>query len=80
MPTARAWSNAFVLNGCLYAVGGILEDRSCTAVVERYDPSTNSWTTMHPMSNARKWFAVCTVVQEEEEEVNLFDAMIARAT
>ena len=78
MPTARSLVNAVVLNECLYAVGGRLQDASCTAVVERYDPVADSWTTMHPMGTARNAFGVCTIVQEEV--VNLFDVMIARAT
>ena len=79
MPTSRYGLSAFVLNGCLYAAGGLLQDVSNTAAVESYDPSTDSWTTVQPMGTARGVFGMCTVAQEGEE-VDLFDAMIVRAT
>ena len=79
MPTSRSELSVFVLNDCLYAAGGWVEDESNTAEVEQYDPSTDSWTMAHPMCTTRQMFGMCTV-EQEGEEVDLFDAMIARAT
>ena len=79
MPTARAELGATVLGGFLYAAGGWLSTWTTTAAVERYDPSTDSWTGMQPMGNARRLLGMCSVVREGEE-VDLFDAMIARAS
>ena len=40
------------LGGPLYAVGG-LNDTTCYNTVERYDPDTDVWTSVSPMSSAR---------------------------
>jgi N-acetylneuraminic acid mutarotase len=43
MPTARLALVVGVVNGMLYAIGG-LDDSARVTVVEAYDPSTNTWT------------------------------------
>ncbi len=58
MPTARGGGYRFGLtassNGKLYAIGGFSAQlQSPIAVVEEYDPSTDSWSTMDPMLTAR---------------------------
>ncbi len=59
MPTGRQDIGAAVLNGHLYAVGGwnpALTASGELAVVEVYDPGTNTWTTKAPMPTARSLF------------------------
>jgi hypothetical protein len=53
------------LGGLLYAVGGVVpfdasqpHSSGKTAVVEVYDPATNSWKPVHPMSVRRNALAV----------------------
>jgi len=60
MPTARGALAAGVVNGLLYAVGGIVDSpvQTIFATVEAYDPTTNTWTTKAPMPTARWALAV----------------------
>jgi N-acetylneuraminic acid mutarotase len=48
MPTPRVGLEVGVVNGILYAIGGLDSVVRVTAV-EAYDPSTNTWTTKAPM-------------------------------
>ncbi len=57
MPTARAGLGAAVVNGKIYAIGG-LNNNTYLSVNEEYDPATNSWTTKAPMPTARSGFAI----------------------
>jgi N-acetylneuraminic acid mutarotase len=57
MPTARAGLGVAVVNGKIYAIGG-LNNNTYLSVNEEYDPSTNSWTTKAPMPTARSGFAI----------------------
>ncbi|XP_043281297.1 kelch-like protein 5 isoform X2 [Venturia canescens] len=55
-----------VLNGYLYALGGhdapkSNPDASRLDCVERYDPKTDTWTMVAPMSIARETVGVCTL-------------------
>ncbi len=55
MPTARATAAAGVIGGKLYVVGGecdglaVCGGKAATAVLEVYDPATDTWTTKTPM-------------------------------
>ena len=49
MPTARALTTASELDGKIYVIGGTFSKTSpATAVVEVYDPITNTWDTTAP--------------------------------
>jgi N-acetylneuraminic acid mutarotase len=52
MPTSRMDLAVGVVNGILYAVGG-LGTGSYLVTIESYDPSTNTWTTKASMSTER---------------------------
>jgi kelch-like protein 17 (actinfilin) len=75
MATGRAQHGTFVLNGCIYAVGGLDENRIALASMEKYDPATDSWSAVKPMHQARKRLGV----ESMKVEVNLFDSLIAKA-
>ncbi len=50
MPTARKRLAVGVVNGILYAIGGIgVSGTQVLSTVEAYDPMTNTWTTKAPM-------------------------------
>ncbi len=53
MPTARFAHRVAVVNGMLYAVGGVSAAGAILATVESYDPVTNTWTSRTPMPTAR---------------------------
>jgi N-acetylneuraminic acid mutarotase len=59
MPTARYYLAAAVLNGRIYVLGGFGE--ACQAVVECYDPTTNKWTSVAPMSVPKYALAAASV-------------------
>jgi kelch-like protein 17 (actinfilin)/kelch-like protein 20 len=61
MRVARNKAGAAVLNGRLYVAGGSSGNTVTSnhlRSVERYDPSTNSWETVAPMSTTRRGFVV----------------------
>ena len=51
MSEARREFQTEVINGKIYAIGGV-----SASTAEVYDPTTNSWTTLAPMSNVRYRF------------------------
>ena len=53
LPTPREGLAVGVVDGVLYAVGGANDDSDQLAVVEAYDPETNTWATRAPMPRAR---------------------------
>ena len=55
MPTARSHLSTVVVDGSIYAFGGTSGPPSWPAldVVERYDPNTDTWTSVHPIPTAR---------------------------
>ncbi|WIX86457.1 kelch repeat-containing protein [Amycolatopsis sp. DG1A-15b] len=53
MPTARGNHGVGVVDGMIYAVGGIVEGDNATDVVERYDPDADQWTTAPPLPTTR---------------------------
>ena len=49
MPTARGFATSCVIDNKVYVIGGVFSDTSpATAVVEVYDPETNTWDTSMP--------------------------------
>ena len=59
MPTARSAHTCAVVNGRIYAIGGI-ELGSDSAKVQEYDPATNSWASKASMPTAR--WGMCSAV------------------
>ena len=57
MPTARSGLGVAVVNGKIYAIGGLNNDTQL-AVNEEYNPVTDTWTTKTSMPTARSGFAV----------------------
>jgi N-acetylneuraminic acid mutarotase len=57
MPTARGGLGVAVVNGKIYAIGGVDNDTQL-AVNEEYDPATDTWRTREPMPTARSGFAI----------------------
>lgn len=53
MPTPRTGVTAVVLNDLVYVLGGKDETGAIVNIVERYDPSTNTWDTAPVMDRAR---------------------------
>ena len=49
MPTARLSLAAGVVDGKLYALGGLDSDENASDTVEVYDPATRTWATVAPM-------------------------------
>jgi N-acetylneuraminic acid mutarotase len=47
LPTARQELATGALNGKVYVIGGYDVDRRSTAIVEVYDPATNTWSRAH---------------------------------
>jgi N-acetylneuraminic acid mutarotase len=43
MPTARTYLSTSVVNGRVYAIGGIFGNNSAFSTVEEYDPATDTW-------------------------------------
>jgi N-acetylneuraminic acid mutarotase len=58
MSVERANFGLAVVNGKIYAIGGINGNGSPLNTVEEYNPATNSWTTKMNMPTARSGFAV----------------------
>jgi subtilisin family serine protease/N-acetylneuraminic acid mutarotase len=60
MPTARSGLGVAVAsNGRIYAIGGVGYDAS-GAIVEEYDPATDTWTTRTSMPTPRSYLGVAT--------------------
>jgi N-acetylneuraminic acid mutarotase len=57
MPTARGGLGVAVVNGKIYAIGGVNNDTQL-AINEEYDPAKDTWTTKEPMPTARSGFAI----------------------
>lgn len=57
MPTARSDLGVAVVNGKIYAIGGLSGDVPVSNN-EQYDPVANSWTVEMPMPTARSGFAI----------------------
>jgi len=57
MPTARGGLGVAVVNGKIYAIGGLNNDTQL-AVNDEYNPVTNTWTPKTPMPTARSGVAI----------------------
>jgi N-acetylneuraminic acid mutarotase len=57
MPTARAGLGVAVVNGKIYAIGGV-NNNTQLAVNEEYDPATDTWKDRAAMPTARSGFAI----------------------
>jgi len=75
MSTSRSTCGSYTLGGCLYAAGGYNGQNYWLSSVEKYDPGTDSWSIDCAMGHRRRGLRA----QSVELEVNLFDALIARA-
>ncbi len=55
MPTARVFLASSVVNGKIYAIGGMvaINNSPATKIVEEYDPATDTWTRKADMPTAR---------------------------
>ena len=60
MPTARYSLASSVVNGKIYAIGGIDLSNYFT-IVEEYDPATDTWTTKTSMPTARRYLTSSVV-------------------
>ncbi|MBM4091423.1 MAG: DUF11 domain-containing protein [Planctomycetes bacterium] len=63
LPTPRQQVHAAVSNGRIYAIGGWVgfwPSGAPSAVVEEYDPTTNSWRARANMPTARMWGGIAT--------------------
>lgn len=65
MRSPRLFLAAASLNGSIYAVGGMPGAPSDLAVVEAYNPATDTWTTRAPMSRGRAGLALVGVNTSE---------------
>ena len=63
MPTERGGFGLAVVNGKIYAIGGLNRNNFPLSTTEMYNPQTNEWTTKAPMPTPRSGFAV-TVYQD----------------
>jgi len=64
MPTARGGLGLAVVNGKIYAIGGLNGDNIPLSINEEYNPQTNEWTSKMPMPTPRSGFAI-TVYQNK---------------
>ena len=55
MPTARSGFAAGVVNGVVYAVGGIRDGLTFLTTVQAYNPATNGWATKAPLPARRAY-------------------------
>jgi hypothetical protein len=81
VPTSKVRQGgfSFVVGGCLYAAGGIIDDGD--ASVERYDVASNMWTAVADMLHARNSCGAVTIGSTgPAEEQDLFDSLIAKAS
>ena len=61
MVTPRENHAVAVLDGKVYAVGGLAGGFGRLSSVERYDPATNAWEAVAPMAAARRAHAVAVL-------------------
>ena len=58
MHVARSGLGVAVVDGKIYAIGGLLETVAATGTNEEYDPATDTWTYRKPMPTPRTSFGV----------------------
>ncbi len=61
MQLARGFLSTSVVNGKIYAMGGVSGPNSFLPTVEEYDPVTDTWTMKNPMSTSRGGFCSSVV-------------------
>jgi N-acetylneuraminic acid mutarotase len=62
MPTPRAALSTCVVDGIIYAIGGVRGvNQNADAIVEAYDPETDAWTTKAPMTTPRGFLSTSVV-------------------
>jgi N-acetylneuraminic acid mutarotase len=72
--TSRFDAASFALGGCVYVAGGSGEKSS----VERYDPASDTWSSVANMLEGRDCSGAVTVGSSDPvEEQDLFDSLIA---
>ncbi|HEX7483117.1 MAG TPA: kelch repeat-containing protein, partial [Candidatus Bathyarchaeia archaeon] len=64
MLTARGGFGVAVVDGKIYAIGGLAGNDLPVSVTEEYNPQTNEWTSKTPMPTPRSGFAI-TVYQNK---------------
>ena len=57
----NAFDGVEVLDGKIYFVGGYDGSEASKNIAERYDPATNQWETLTPMSVAREGLAAAVL-------------------
>jgi N-acetylneuraminic acid mutarotase len=76
----RGGANTFVLDCCLYVVGGLAFGAE-EKIVECYDVASNTWTDVSSMLEGRRVFEAVVVRSSGPPEAqDLFDALIAKAS
>jgi N-acetylneuraminic acid mutarotase len=58
MITPRGGFGVAVVNGKIYAIGGLNNNNQALSITEAYNPQSNEWITMAPMPTPRSGFAV----------------------
>ena len=61
MPTAREWPSTSVVDGKIYAIGGMVAWVSALSTVEIYDPVTDKWEAGLDMPTARRYLSTSAV-------------------
>ena len=84
MATARDDLAVAVLDGKLYAVGGLNDDGGQLISAERYDPALDAWEAVAPMAAARSRLSVAVLdgklyaVGGENDEDGDIDCLVER--
>ena len=63
MNVAKKYVGAAILDGQLYAVGGVNQEFSDLATVECYSPSSSQWQSIAPMEKCKGDEKVCCLTQ-----------------
>jgi N-acetylneuraminic acid mutarotase len=64
MPTARGGLTTCVVNGRIYAIGGVTDRMELVAAVEEYNPATDTWTKRSDIPTPR-WNLSASVVERK---------------
>ncbi|XP_017321055.1 gigaxonin isoform X2 [Ictalurus punctatus] len=58
MNERRIGHGVITADGCLFAIGGMDENKTVLSSGEKYNPETNTWTHIPPMNQARQHFCI----------------------
>jgi Kelch motif len=61
MPTARDFACAVALDDRVLVIGGLIDNRDATGVVEMYELGADRWTSLPPMPTARSRMGACVI-------------------